>query len=894
MGNLKLAVWNSNGLTQHRQEIIAFLKLHEIDVMLISETHFTKNSHFVIPNYFVYNTPRPDGKPYGGSAIIIRRKIRHHELNEYKKSYIQATSIQLEERIGNLVISAVYCPPKHRISSDLFTNYFKTLGNRFIAGGDYNAKHTRWGSRLITPKGRQLWQSISQANSSTLSTGHPTYWPTDRRKIPDLIDFCVIKGLNMEHLQTENNFDLSSDHSPFIVYVNTEVINKKTPFRLTNKNTNWASFKILMDEKLPNDVLLQNPQNIEEAVETINRVITESALLATPVTTVTNNKSKCTASVTRLIQEKRAARKRWQITRHPIDKSKFNKAVRQLRKLLDEERNTGLQTYLRNLTPLQATDYNLWKATKKLKQPQAYHQPIRTTDGNWARTDLEKANTFAHHLASVFIPYPAETGAILPILPEPPTYQNTNVMIKFKITEVKSTINNMIDPKKAPGYDHITGKLLKEVPEKTIRLITALFNAIIRIGYFPEKWKIAQIILIPKQGKDATMVTSYRPISLLPIISKIFEKLLLKKIMPIISERNIIPDYQFGFRQQHATIEQVHRIVSKVKQDLDNKRYCSAAFLDISQAFDKVWHEGLIQKIENYLPAQVSKIITSYLTDRKFKVKHQEEQSELFPILAGVPQGSVLGPVLYILYTADLPIAEEIMAATFADDTAFLSSNANANTASRILQEQLNLMQQWTKTWRIKINEAKSTHITFTLNKKTCPSVKLNEKVIPHHHHVKYLGMHLDRRLTWKTHIETKRKQIAIKLSKFYWLIGRRSQLSLSSKVLVYKTIIKPVWTYGIELWGSSSNSNIDILERFQSKTLRCITNAPWYVPNFVLRRDLGIHTVKEEISRISKKYQDRLAAHPNSLAVDILGQRKFIRLKRVDPLNLPNRYNIA
>jgi hypothetical protein len=115
---------------------------------------------------------------------------------------------------------------------------------------------------------------------------------------------------------------------------------------------------------------------------------------------------------------------------------------------------------------------------------------------------------------------------------------------------------------------------------------------------------------------------------------------------------------------------------------------------------------------------------------------------------------------------------------------------------------------------------------------------------------VKYLGLHLDRHLTWHKHIFAKRKNLDITLFKMYWLLGHNSKLSISNKLLVYKVILKSIWTYGIQLWGSASISNIEIMERFQGKVLRMITDAPWYVPNSVLRQDLTITPVKEEIHR--------------------------------------------
>lgn len=153
-------------------------------------------------------------------------------------------------------------------------------------------------------------------------------------------------------------------------------------------------------------------------------------------------------------------------------------------------------------------------------------------------------------------------------------------------------------------------------------------------------------------------------------------------------------------------------------------------------------------------------------------VKQNTFSTDPRSIKSGIPQGSVLGPLLYLLFTADLPVTTEVLVATFADDTAIISSHENPQTASRILQHHLNKIQKWLETWRIKANETKSAHITFTLKKRSCPAVELNNILLPQVQNVKYLGMHLDLRLTWKKHIETKRKQLQIKYNSMHWLLG--------------------------------------------------------------------------------------------------------------------------
>jgi hypothetical protein len=372
--------------------------------------------------------------------------------------------------------------------------------------------------------------------------------------------------------------------------------------------------------------------------------------------------------------------------------------------------------------------------------------------------------------------------------------------------------------------------------------------------------------MVPKPGKPVAEVASYRPISLLPIPSKVFEKLLLKRLRSDIDFSTLLPDHQFGFRTGHSTIHQTHRVAHEIAKGLEGRELCTAAFLDVAQAFDKVWHTGLLYKLKTTLPSQYYFLLKTYLQERYFQVKHNSAYSTCYEVLSGVPQGSVLGPLLYSIFTADLPTTAHTTIATFADDTGLLAVHADPVVASQHLQHHLNILQEWADTWKIKINQAKSVHITFTTKHSLCPPVTMNNVRIPMQTAAKYLGLHLDQRLTWSTHIKTKRQQLNLKLRGMYWLVGRKSKLSLRNKLLLYKCVLKPVWTYGIQLWGCAKPSHTKIIQRLQSKILRYITNAPWYVSNFTLHTDLRIPFVTTEINRLSLLYHQRLVGHHNDL----------------------------
>jgi hypothetical protein len=233
--------------------------------------------------------------------------------------------------------------------------------------------------------------------------------------------------------------------------------------------------------------------------------------------------------------------------------------------------------------------------------------------------------------------------------------------------------------------------------------------------------------------------------------------------------------------------------VHKINEALETKQYCSAAFLDISQAFDRVWHTGLLHKLRQCLPLNYYIITNSCLHNRHFQVKAEDSYTDLHSVNAGVPQSSVLDPLLYLLYTADLSTSPDTTIATFADDTAILATDPDPATASQNLQTGLLAIQLWLTKWRLKANSSKSTHIAFTTRTATCPKVDIYNEQLPQAEEVKYLGLHLDRRLTWHEHIFAKRKHLGITLSKMYWLLGRKSKLSINNKLLVYKVILRPI-----------------------------------------------------------------------------------------------------
>jgi endonuclease/exonuclease/phosphatase family metal-dependent hydrolase len=243
---LQLTLWNANGQS-HVEELKTFISIHNIDVVLISEMHFTEKSYLKLPNYTSYHMNHPAGAARGGTAIIIKSCIKHHQLNSYSQEFHQAINVSVEDSVGLLTMSPVYLPPRHTVKQEQFEYCYNTLGKHFIAIGDYNAKHTDWGYRLISFKGRELLKTSKSNNLKHLSMGEPTYWPSDRNKLLDLVDCCVTKGIPQDFTVAESCLDLSSDHFPNLITLTADVLNQGNEPILSSRHTNWDNLRRLVN-----------------------------------------------------------------------------------------------------------------------------------------------------------------------------------------------------------------------------------------------------------------------------------------------------------------------------------------------------------------------------------------------------------------------------------------------------------------------------------------------------------------------------------------------------------------------------------------------------------------------------------------------------------------------
>lgn len=879
---MKIVTWNANGILNKLQTFELFLNNHDVDICLVSETHITSKNYINIKNYKVYNAIHPDDLPKGGSAVIIKNNFDHFEVSKIETNSIQASIIRIVSLKQALTVGAAYCTPNLRIHKESFQCLLSEMGDRFIIGGDFNAKHLDWGSRITLTRGKILREVIRDLGCEFHSTGKPTYWPTDRMKIPDLLDFFISKRVSSNYISIEDNYDLNSDHSPVILKISERITEKVTKPKLTNKTTNWERFKAELELTIDLTIPLNTDDELDIAVEEFLKNIQSAAWKSTRIFKTRKTTRFYPEHIISKVKEKRKARKRWQQTRDPSHKRALNNLTKQLTRDIKRWKENTLKEYLQNLSSKKEQNYSLWKVTKNKNE--SHCPPIKKSNGSWAKSNKEKADVFANHLAGIFTPNSEPSDIDISNM----INTNANRIPLVRRKELLKIISKL-DSKKAPGFDLITAELIKNLPKKATVQLTRIFNGALKLGHFPSAWKVAEIIMILKPGKIQNEVTSYRPISLLPMLSKLLEIIILNRIQLYIDRCKIIPNHQFGFRRKHSTIDQIHRITDLIEKVFEQKQICSAVFLDVAQAFDKVWHAGLLYKLNKFLPKSFVNLLSSYLSDRVFRVRQDNEYSELKDISAGVPQGSILGPTLYLIFTSDLPGTENTTIATFADDTAILATGPDIAESTSKLQTANDCISNWCKTWKIKLNEAKSVHVNFTLKKiLTNPRVKINNVEVPQHNTAKYLGMTLDTKLHWKEHVKIKRKQLDLKYKELYWLIGRRSTLSIYNKTLVYNQILKPIWCYGIPIWGCAKQLHIKSIQTFQNKVIRNIVNCPWYVRNSDLHRDLKIPYVKDEIQNYANKHIERLFQHVNEEASIIArNQANTRRLHRTIPSDL-------
>lgn len=410
--------------------------------------------------------------------------------------------------------------------------------------------------------------------------------------------------------------------------------------------------------------------------------------------------------------------------------------------------------------------------------------------------------------------------------------QTVNSLYLPEITQHDlSKIVNQLKISKATSADGLSTFILKKCfPYLCVPLLSIL-NSAIKDGTFPTSLKDSVVIPIHKKGK-ADVIDNYRPITLVSVISKVLEKHIAKHLTAFLDKHKILNVHQYGFRKKHSTINAITHLIENIIDNIDNNVKTNSLFLDLSKAFDCIDHTILLDKLYRYGVRGIPQaLLKSYLSNRtqQIRITHLEGNmikqytSEKLNIQYGVPQGSVLGPLLFIIYVNDIPTLSNGKAILFADDTSII--NQGTTTENLELTTYINTEQitDYFESNNLFINPAKTNYILFETHQRKQTSnitVTIKEQEIKEVLETNFLGLKLDKHLSWKPHID----KVCKKVSSNIFILKHMSQ-SLEVNILktIYYALIHPHLSYGLIVWGHCAKEHMQRIFRLQKYAIRTI-----------------------------------------------------------------------
>lgn len=819
--------------------------------MIITETKLNASIKIKIRNYFIYRNDRL-GRG-GGVAILVYKKIPHHPLPSLNIS-IENIAIDLQD---GTTIRAAYNQPRNAMTGADLTSL--TSGNKVLVLGDLNAKHTTWNNRRNNRNGVAVYEFANDNDLVVLAPDTPTHFPTNGTS-PTFIDIVILKNYT-EPISPNAMSDLNSDHNPVVININSTDISNTNKYIYNYKTCNWKKFR----ERINNNITINNTINSKGEIDREITKITNAIITARNSTTrLIKRQPKeniIPSEVKHLIQFKNRLKKRWQRTRSNADRLRLNAIQETITEKLMDFRDKVWRDRISNLTH---KDSSIWTMTKLLTRP---YDPIPSikTPTNVIYTDAAKAAAFTEHLANICTSPPNLTERQQRITDDVNAMPSTNRIPNraygklFTDFEELRKIIKQLPNNKAPGLDEIANITLKNLPKKAVVQIMYIINAVLKIQYFPDSWKQAVIIPIRKAGKEPTKLDSYRPISLLPSISKIAEKIIHARLNAWVNRHSIVPNTQMGFRAGHSTTHAAAKFSQDAIIAANRKLTTVALSLDLKRAFDTIWHEGLIYKLTRLnLPKHYVTLIKNYLSNRTIRTRVNCAVSHPRHISAGVPQGTVLSPLLYNLYVCDLPKIPTCTVIQYADDTLVYTASFAAQAANNRLKYYATKLKKYYDEWKLIINPEKSETITLTkkfVNIDIQTPIIIDNIPIQNKKTVKYLGVTFDKRISFIQHLTTAINKVYMARNKLYPLLNRNSTIKTETKIILYKTIIRPILSYAAPAWNNVTNAQYARLQITQNRLLRLITNSDIYTNMNRLHLTYNVPKIREYLKEMAKNF---------------------------------------
>jgi hypothetical protein len=502
-------------------------------------------------------------------------------------------------------------------------------------------------------------------------------------------------------------------------------------------------------------------------------------------------------------------------------------------------------------------------------------------DGKESTDDAEIADAMNTYFTSISSRLKLDTANSLPPKQPPLDTRDSLSFVPISCDEVYQLINSLNSLKKG-GVNQVPTLVYKSISDLLALPLSLLINESLESGIFPDHLKTAVVSPIHKKG-DRKNPTNYRPISSLPILSKVFETVIKNQLLKFLEKEHLLSDRQFGFRKNHSSEQLLLSLLSDWRSELDHKTplFISALSLDVRKAFDTVNHDHLVSKLPNFrLSTSAIQLIRSYLSNRSQVMKVGSVLSSSRPITCGVPQGSILGPILFLLTINDLLLSFPASFA-YADDTLIFSKGSTVEQSVTKCKLLLQQVATWYQGNLLQLNLDKTQFCIFS-NRKilSSHSIQVSDTIIQSGHSMSLLGVKIDSELSFSPHIESLSKRA----NGLVYLTSRfRRYLNVEQAKLTYTSIVRPILEYCSSLFLTTSQKNASSLERVQNRAIRIILSAPrsfsvtsgralLNLPTLASRRKYLFHKflhqrlIKRKVSRYILNLSDNCKSHSLSL----------------------------
>ena len=417
------------------------------------------------------------------------------------------------------------------------------------------------------------------------------------------------------------------------------------------------------------------------------------------------------------------------------------------------------------------------------------------------------------------------TRVSLPVFPSRTNLKLHNISVTPKM--VRKVVMNL-DLSKASGPDCIPVVVLKNCEPELSYILAELFNKFLKESCFPDCWKVSSVVPVFKNIGERSTAKNYCPVSLLSVVSKVFEKLVNNRIVGHLEKCGLFSDFQYGFRSSRSTADLLTVVSGRIARAFNRSGATRAVALDISKAFDWVWQAGLLHKLKSYgISGQIFSLISSFLSNRRLRVVLDGKSSQEYPVNAGVPQGSILGPTLFLLYINDLPDDVICDFTIYADDTTLYSKCDWACDLWQLLElaseleSDLQDTVDWGKKKLVDFNAGKTQLVSFDRsNNNGSIDVKMGGSILEEKSSFKMLGLTFSSKLDWSSYIISIAKTASKKIGA---LIRSMKFLSPEVALYLYKSTIRPCMAYCCHVWAHAPSCYLELLDKLQKRICRMV-----------------------------------------------------------------------